>query len=561
DTVAIDTAAPVPTITLAANITADDVINAAEAATDIAITGVVGGDAKAGDTVTLTVNGKPFTGLVATGLTFSINVPGADLVADGDLTIDAAVTTTDAAGNSATATDTEGYSVDTSAPSVTVSFADAALNVADTTSTVTFTFSEVPTGFTAADLTVSGGSVSGLTVTADPLVYTATFTAQAGFAGSGAVSVDAGSYTDANGNPGNTGSDTVAIDTAAPVPTITLAANITADDVINAAEAATDIAITGVVGGDAKAGDTVTLTVNGKPFTGLVATGLTFSINVPGADLVADGDLTIDAAVTTTDAAGNSATATDTEGYSVDTSAPSVEAQTFAYNENQSEGATVATVATADNVGVTRFTFTATGTQTSTDGYYQINNSGNITLTVAGAASAVNDFEQGSNSGAYGVTAWDAAGNATSANITLGELNLNDNAPVANADTLAATEDTAVTYTAAQLLGNDADVDLDTLTIASVTSGSNGTAVLNGDGTVTFTPTANFNGAADFTYTVTDGSLTSNTATVTVNVAAVNDAPIAVNDGPLATDEDTPLTAINVLGNDTDADGDSLTVT
>ncbi|MBW8305353.1 MAG: retention module-containing protein [Thiobacillus sp.] len=100
-----------------------------------------------------------------------------------------------------------------------------------------------------------------------------------------------------------------------------------------------------------------------------------------------------------------------------------------------------------------------------------------------------------------------------------------NDAPVANDDTLATTEDTAVTYTAAQLLGNDADLDGDTLTIASVASGANGAAVLNSDGTVTFTPNANFNGAADFTYTVTDGSLTSNTATVTVNVAAANDAP------------------------------------
>ena len=53
-----------------------------------------------------------------------------------------------------------------------------------------------------------------------------------------------------------------------------------------------------------------------------------------------------------------------------------------------------------------------------------------------------------------------------------------------------------------------------------------GTAVLNANGTVTFTPNANFNGTADFSYTVTDGSLSSNTATVTVNVAAVNDAQV-----------------------------------
>ena len=76
--------------------------------------------------------------------------------------------------------------------------------------------------------------------------------------------------------------------------------------------------------------------------------------------------------------------------------------------------------------------------------------------------------------------------------------------------TLAATEDTAVTYTAAQLLGNDTDVDGDTLSIASVSSGTGGTAVLNANGTVTYTPAANFNGAASFTYTVSDGTATSN---------------------------------------------------
>jgi VCBS repeat-containing protein len=122
-------------------------------------------------------------------------------------------------------------------------------------------------------------------------------------------------------------------------------------------------------------------------------------------------------------------------------------------------------------------------------------------------------------------------------------LNVDFNAPVAVNDTLTATEDTPVTYTAAQLLGNDTDVDNlnSALSIASVTSGTGGTAALNLDGSVTFTPNDNFNGAADFTYTVSDGSVTSNLATVTVNVAPVNDAPVAVND-TLSAVEDTPVT-------------------
>ncbi|MEK6616872.1 MAG: Ig-like domain-containing protein, partial [Bacteroidota bacterium] len=193
---------------------------------------------------------------------------------------------------------------------------------------------------------------------------------------------------------------------------------------------------------------------------------------------------------------------------------------------------------------------------------------GTLTLNADGSYSYVAD-QTAADALATGVTANDvfsytvtdpngAVSNSTTLTITVTGTN---DAPVANDDTLVATEDTPVTYTAAQLLGNDTDVDLDTLTIASVTSGSGGTAVLNGDGTVTFTPNANFNGTADFSYTVTDGSLTSNTATVTVNVAPVNDAPVANND-TVATVQGTPATytAAQLLGNDSDPEGSLLTI-
>jgi Ca2+-binding RTX toxin-like protein len=108
-----------------------------------------------------------------------------------------------------------------------------------------------------------------------------------------------------------------AVDLAANA-SITLDEDITADDVIDAAEATGLVAVGGIVGGDAKAGDTVTLSVNGKTFTGTVQDDLRFSIDVPGADLVADLGRTISATVTATDSAGNTAVATDTETYSVD---------------------------------------------------------------------------------------------------------------------------------------------------------------------------------------------------------------------------------------------------
>jgi hypothetical protein len=111
------------------------------------------------------------------------------------------------------------------------------------------------------------------------------------------------------------------VNTGSPSASITLDANITADDVISAAEQNQQIAITGSTGGDVAENDTVTLTVNGNTYTGPVDASGNFSIEVPGSDLVADGDLTIDASVTTSTGNPNGeATATDTEGYSVNTS-------------------------------------------------------------------------------------------------------------------------------------------------------------------------------------------------------------------------------------------------
>jgi VCBS repeat-containing protein len=124
---------------------------------------------------------------------------------------------------------------------------------------------------------------------------------------------------------------------------------------------------------------------------------------------------------------------------------------------------------------------------------------------------------------------------------------------VANNDSLSTTEDTAVTYTAAQLLGNDTDIDSATLSIASVASGSGGSAVLNADGSVTFTPNAHFNGTADFSYIVTDGTSNSTPATATVQVAAINDAPVASADSASVLEGGSVV--INLVSNDGDVEG------
>ena len=89
-----------------------------------------------------------------------------------------------------------------------------------------------------------------------------------------------------------------------------------------------------------------------------------------------------------------------------------------------------------------------------------------------------------------------------------------NNAPAA-ADGATTVEDTAVVVA---VLGNDSDVDGDSLSVSAVTQGTNGAVVINGDNTVTHTPNANFNGADSFTYTIDDGNGGSDTATVNVTV-------------------------------------------
>jgi len=127
--------------------------------------------------------------------------------------------------------------------------------------------------------------------------------------------------------------------------------------------------------------------------------------------------------------------------------------------------------------------------------------------------------------------------------------------PVATDNDAATDEDTPVTI---DVLGNDSDVDNDTLTVDAVTQGASGEVTINPDNTVTYTPAPDFYGGDSFTYTAIDAEGASDNATVTVAIAPVNDPPVAM-DNDAATDEDTPVT-IDVLASDSDVDNDTLTV-
>ena len=92
-----------------------------------------------------------------------------------------------------------------------------------------------------------------------------------------------------------------------------------------------------------------------------------------------------------------------------------------------------------------------------------------------------------------------------------------------------------------------------------MTPPSHGSASVNPNGTVTYTPVAGFNGSDSFTYSISDSQGGSATGTVNVTISSVNEAPVAVNDS-YSTNKNTALQLVapGVLSNDTDGDGDQL---
>lgn len=191
-----------------------------------------------------------------------------------------------------------------------------------------------------------------------------------------------------------------------------------------------------------------------------------------------------------------------------------------------------------------------------TGGVVSLNADGTLTFTPAANFSGTPSFSY---------TIADSAGVTSTATVSLTVTPVND-APVAVADAVTTAEDTPVTFDPRL---NDTDVDAgDTKTIIAIdghpisvghpVTEAGGVIALNADGTLTYTPNANFNGTPTFTYTIADSSGATSTATVSLTITPVNDTPVA-NADAAATAFQTPVT-IDVLANDTDVDGDHLTI-
>src|SRR5207302_1671455 len=118
------------------------------------------------------------------------------------------------------------------------------------------------------------------------------------------------------------------------------------------------------------------------------------------------------------------------------------------------------------------------------------------------------------------------------------------------------TKNTAVVI---DVLANDRDTDGDPMTITAVTTPGHGAAAILSDKTIRYTPSTGYTGTDTFLYTVGDGRGGSSTARVTVTVTvAPNRAPTATEDG--ATTSQNAAATVAVLANDSDPDGDALTV-
>jgi YD repeat-containing protein len=126
----------------------------------------------------------------------------------------------------------------------------------------------------------------------------------------------------------------------------------------------------------------------------------------------------------------------------------------------------------------------------------------------------------------------------------------------ANNDSYSTPANTAVTVNPRT---NDSDSNGYSLTITAASTPSHGTAVVNSGASITYTPASGYTGSDSFTYTISNGHGETATATVSMTVTGVNHAPVANNDS-VTTPANTPIT-FNPRANDTDADGDALTIT
>ncbi|MDS0088678.1 Ig-like domain-containing protein, partial [Enterobacter cloacae subsp. cloacae] len=298
----------------------DDVINTIEHNQNLIITGSSDG-LTPGTALTVTVNGKDYSATVLADGTWSAAVPAADVSTWPEGTVKISVTGDSTAGNPITISHDVTVDLATVAISINAIASDDVINAAE--KGLDLVLSGATTNVEAGQtVTLSmGGKIYTAQVDTDGN-WTATVPA-ADLAGlkDGDASVQV-SVTNANGNSASAGRE-YSVDATAPSVTINTLAT---DDILNAAEAQADLTVSGT--STAEAGQTVTVSLNGKDYTATVGSDGNWTLNVPAADLAAlsDGSVTVTASVS--DKAGNPASVD--HNLTVDVTVPTVTISTIA---------------------------------------------------------------------------------------------------------------------------------------------------------------------------------------------------------------------------------------
>ncbi|WP_154820230.1 Ig-like domain-containing protein, partial [Enterobacter hormaechei] len=317
----VDTALPTVTINTVAG---DNVINAAEVAAGQTLSGTVA-NAEAGNTVTVTIGGHSYTATVQNNLSWSVNVPSDVLTALGNGSLSVTATVTNGHGN--TGTGEREIAIDANLPGLRVNTVAGD----DVVNTIEH----------AQNLIVSGSSDglapgTALTVTVNGKDYAATVLAD-GTWSAAIPSTDVSAWPEGTVKISVTGDSaagnpiTISHDVTVDLATVAISINALAtDDVINAAEKGADLVLSGVTT-NVEAGQTVTISLNGRIYTTTVDDSGNWTYTVPSADLAGlkDGDASVQVSVTNVN--GNSASAG--REYSVDATAPSVTINTIATDD------------------------------------------------------------------------------------------------------------------------------------------------------------------------------------------------------------------------------------
>lgn len=184
-------------------------------------------------------------------------------------------------------------------------------------------------------------------------------------------------------------------------------------------------------------------------------------------------------------------------------------------------------------------------------GLLTLNSDGSFTYTHDGSDTLADGF-------VYEVSDGNGGTDTASVSFTIGPLNRD---PIANDDEYEVDEGATLSINPPGVLENDVDADGDALTVTLLTDTSFGTLALLPDGSFDYTHDGSESPSDNFTYEVADGHGGTDTATARFTINLLNSDPVA-NDDAYAVDEGAKLiSTTGVLENDTDDDGDPLTVT